>query len=249
MYWEWLFGREPVRPGLIRIGASETVTSTLAEMERNVRTLGVVAGAYFLTPAFHSQVGKRTIVTHFGFSDAIMSAYLDPGNFEYDPTPDFVMRVGRTMTWKQAIDRDDMTPVQRATVERFRATGLVDGVSVPLYGPNGRDSYSAFLFDRPLTGEDEQLVLGLAQVVRPLHHKICLLIERDYKTPVVISKRESEVLYWMARGKSNTDVAAIMGIKPGTVDTFVRRIYAKFNVHDRISAILEGMSRGLLKLG
>ncbi len=238
-----------MQPGLIQIAASETVASTLREMERELREMGVVAGAYFLTPAFHSQVGKRTIVKYFGFSDAAMSAYLDPENFENDPTPDYVMRIGRTMTWKQAIDRDDMTPVQRATVERLREAGLMAGLSVPLYGPNGRDSYCALLFDRVLGEQDEALLTSLVQKARFQHHKICLLVERDYKKPVAISKRESEVLYWMARGKSNNDVAAIMGITPGTIDTYVRRIYAKFNVHDRISAILAGMSRGLLKLG
>jgi DNA-binding CsgD family transcriptional regulator len=238
-----------VHEGLIHLAASDTVALTLGALEHDMRAIGVIAGAYFLTPAFHSQVGKRTIVKHFGFAEAVMASYLDPANFEHDPTPDYVMRTGRTMSWKQAIDRDDMTAVQRATVDRLREIGLVDGVSVPLYGPNGRDSYSAFLFDRALGPEDETLVKRMAYTARQHHHRICLLIERDYKTPVAISKRESEVLYWMARGKSNADIAAILGISPGTIDTFVRRIYAKFDVHDRISAILEGMSRGLLKLG
>ena len=235
--------------GLIHLAASDTVALRLGALESDMRAIGVVAGAYFLTPAFHSQVGKRTVVKHFGFSDAIVASYLNPDNFENDPTPDYVMRTGRTMSWKQAIERDDMTAVQRATVDLFREIGLVDGVSVPLYGPNGRDSYSAFLFDRALGAQDEPLVRRMACTARQHHHRICLLIERDYMTPVAISKRESEVLYWMARGKSNTDAAAIMGVTAGTIDTYVRRIYAKFDVHDRISAILEGMSRGLLKLG
>ncbi len=238
-----------MEPGLIHIAASETVASALAEFESQVGELGAVAGMYFMTPAFHSQTGKRTIVTHFGFSEKLVSMYLDPKNFENNPTPDYVMRAGRTMSWSQATSRKGLTPAQHNTIERFRAESLVDGVSVPLYGPKGRDSYSAFLFDRSLGPDDEPLVIRLAQVARHQHLKICLLVERDYKKPVAISKRESEVLYWMARGKSNADVAAILGITPGTVDTFVRRLYAKFNVHDRISAILEGMSRGLLKLG
>ena len=97
-----------MRPGLIHIAASDTVSLTLGALERDMRAIGVIAGAYFLTPAFHSQVGKRTIVKHFGFSAAISAQYLDPENFEHDPTPDYVMRIGRTMTWKQAIERDDI---------------------------------------------------------------------------------------------------------------------------------------------
>jgi DNA-binding NarL/FixJ family response regulator len=41
---------------------------------------------------------------------------------------------------------------------------------------------------------------------------------------------EREVLIWMAKGKSNTDVAAILSISPETIATYKRRIYGKLDV-------------------
>ena len=233
---------------LIHVASDDTVAAAIGDGEAQLRAIGVIAGAYFLTPAFHSQVGRRTVVAHFGFPRAITDTYLHPDNFENDPTPDYVMRIGRTLTWKQAILREDMSDIQRTFVNQLRKAGLIDGIAMPLYGPNGRDSYSAFMFERALGPEDEDLVKRVFEITQFQHRKICLLIERDFKTPITISKREGEVLFWMARGKSNADVAIILGISTGTVDTFVRRLYAKLGVNDRIAAVLAGMSRGLLKL-
>ena len=52
----------------------------------------------------------------------------------------------------------------------------------------------------------------------------------------------------MARGKSNPDIATILGISAETVDTYVRRLYPKLGVHDRVTAVAEGIARGLVLL-
>ena len=234
--------------GLIEVADSDTVATVIADGERQLRSIGVIAGSYHLTPAFRSQVGRHTIVAHFGYAPEIVARYLDPAMFESDPVPDYVMRVGRTMTWRQAIAAQSLTAEQRAFVDTSVAAGLIEGVAVPLFGPNGRDSYSSFAFGREMSTDDAEVVTRVIEIAQFQHRKVCWLIERDYKPHVAISKREQEVLYWMARGKSNGDVATILGIAPGTVDTFVRRLYAKLDVNDRISAVIEAMSRGLVKL-
>jgi DNA-binding CsgD family transcriptional regulator len=234
--------------GLIEVGDTDTVRSVINDGEAALRALGVVAGSYHLTPAFHSQVGKRTVVAHFGYEPDIVARYLDPVIFESDPIPDYVMRAGRTMTWKQAIGAQTLSPEQLDFVRTFIGRRMIDGVAVPLFGPNGRDSYSSFTFGREMGADDQPLVTRVIEIAQFQHRKVCWLIERDHKPQLVISKREQEVLYWMARGKSNGDIATILGISSGTVDTFIRRLYAKLDVNDRIAAIFAGMSRGLVKL-
>jgi DNA-binding CsgD family transcriptional regulator len=233
--------------GILTLSADDTITATADAAQAVLRDIGVVAGAYFLTPANAAPTGRRTVVVHFGFPEDVVAAYLDPNVFEHDPIPDHVMRRGRSMTWGQAIRDRDLTETEQGFIARFQALGMIDGVAIPLYGPHGRDSYSMFMFGRTITADDESLIRRVIDVAQFAHRKICAIVERDFRRPVTISKRESEVLYWMARGKSNSDVAAILGISGGTVDTFVRRLYAKLGVNDRVSAVVHGMSRGLFK--
>ncbi|WP_217272256.1 response regulator transcription factor [Sphingopyxis sp. BSNA05] len=63
-----------------------------------------------------------------------------------------------------------------------------------------------------------------------------------------LSNREHEVLLWIARGKSNSDIATILDISGSSVDTYVRRVFDKLNVNHRIAAILKGLHLGLVRL-
>ncbi|MEM9263540.1 MAG: helix-turn-helix transcriptional regulator, partial [Pseudomonadota bacterium] len=63
---------------------------------------------------------------------------------------------------------------------------------------------------------------------------------------ISLSERESQILRWVARGKSNASVSQILGISPNTVDTYMRRIYDKLDVADRVTASLRGVALGLI---
>jgi len=51
-----------------------------------------------------------------------------------------------------------------------------------------------------------------------------------------LTSRESEVLSWLAKGKTNRDIAQILGLSPRTIDKHLEQIYAKLGVENRTSA-------------
>jgi DNA-binding CsgD family transcriptional regulator len=51
-----------------------------------------------------------------------------------------------------------------------------------------------------------------------------------------LTLREAEVLLWLARGKSNRDIAEILGISPRTVNKHVEQVFNKLDVDNRASA-------------
>ena len=53
---------------------------------------------------------------------------------------------------------------------------------------------------------------------------------------LAISSRESEVLLWVSRGKSNREIGEILTISPRTVDKHIAQIFAKLGVANRASA-------------
>jgi DNA-binding NarL/FixJ family response regulator len=51
-----------------------------------------------------------------------------------------------------------------------------------------------------------------------------------------LTTREGEVLSWLAKGKTNRDIAQILGLSPRTVDKHLEQIYAKLGVENRTAA-------------
>ncbi len=51
-----------------------------------------------------------------------------------------------------------------------------------------------------------------------------------------LTAREGEVLYWVSQGKSNKDLAMILGISPRTVNKHLESIFEKLLVENRTSA-------------
>ncbi len=58
-----------------------------------------------------------------------------------------------------------------------------------------------------------------------------------------LTPREREVMDWLAAGKTNRAIAAILGAKPRTVEKHLERIYEKLGVETRTAAVLRIRSR------
>ena len=58
-----------------------------------------------------------------------------------------------------------------------------------------------------------------------------------------LTPREAEVLLWISRGKSNCDIAVILGTKIGTICKHVEHIFGKLNVENRTTAAVIALER------
>ncbi len=52
-----------------------------------------------------------------------------------------------------------------------------------------------------------------------------------------LTGREAEVLNWLAGGKTNRDIAEILGMSPRTVNKHLERVYVKLGVENRAAAV------------
>jgi DNA-binding CsgD family transcriptional regulator len=56
------------------------------------------------------------------------------------------------------------------------------------------------------------------------------------KQELGLTERESEVLYWIANGKTNREVAEILGMSPRTVNKHLEQVFPKLGVENRTAA-------------
>lgn len=67
------------------------------------------------------------------------------------------------------------------------------------------------------------------------------------KPRAVLSERETEVLGYITKGFTSQEIAALLAVSFHTVQTYVRRIYAKLEVNSKTEAVYEARNQGLLQ--
>jgi ATP/maltotriose-dependent transcriptional regulator MalT len=86
-------------------------------------------------------------------------------------------------------------------------------------------------------------------------HYLLLLEEQDPLSFSVnalellgLTRREAAVLFWIAKDKSNTGIAKVLGCCEGTVRKHIENLYKKFGVQTRMGAVMKALKKlGLLQ--
>jgi DNA-binding NarL/FixJ family response regulator len=72
---------------------------------------------------------------------------------------------------------------------------------------------------------------------------------RPRELPAGLTERELDVLLWLARGRSNQEIASELGISPKTVGHHVQHVYEKAGVRSRAAATLWAFEHDLVHAG
>ena len=56
----------------------------------------------------------------------------------------------------------------------------------------------------------------------------------------LLSVREAECLQWIASGKSNREIAELLGLSVDTVKEYIQSLFRKLQVSDRAQAVSRG---------
>jgi DNA-binding CsgD family transcriptional regulator len=131
--------------------------------------------------------------------------------------------------------------------EYYRPIGIAHAMAIPLHVD--RRFLVSFVLNRGGAGFTDADT-ALAEILRP-HlanlYRLGVAIERARERPeeawaeaaaVALTPREREVLDWVAAGKTNRDIAAILGASPRTVEKHLERIYEKLGVETRTAAAM-----------
>lgn len=179
---------------------------------------------------------------HRGMPEEWMARYQSQDLHLHDPIPGMAFRLGHPERLNDLIAAlPNLSTDEQAFMEAFKTSGLTDGLAIPAYGPFGRAGFVGLTqIAHPQLLEQVNIPLASA-VAHQIHNRMELL---QVKEPVPgLSPREREILKWLVQGKSNTDIAAILGLAVPTVVTHVQRIYGKLRCNDRVTCTAKALAR------
>lgn len=208
---------------------------------------GFGAVAYVLFD--RGRVGEAVALLEHGFPPDVVHAYAEMGYGQHDPTLRVVMATGRPDTPYRVRERFHLSPDERHYRTTMEGLDTGDALSLPLFGPHGRDAYGILGYPSDPDFYRKARRTELHMAAQAAHLKTFSLLTRRLRPDTQgLSPREVEILRWVAKGKSNSVIADILEISAGTVDTYLRRIFEKLKVTDRTSAAVKGVSLGLIRV-
>jgi LuxR family transcriptional regulator, quorum-sensing system regulator CviR len=169
--------------------------------------------------------------------------YAKNGYAEVDPVFLSLMRQSGGQIWSNTYEGVKQRK-QQAFIEEARAFGLTNGVTVSRHAQN-MVSFFSFAGD---CEKDNERFLPVIQYLLEHVHEVLFEQRPVAGTPLTapLSPREITVLNWMKLGKTNGEIAMIIGISERTVRFHAERIYVKLDVTSRAQAVACAMEQGLL---
>ncbi|MDN6182678.1 MAG: response regulator transcription factor [Staphylococcus equorum] len=176
-----------------------------------------------------------------GFSDG--KSFLE--YLETNELPDIVL-LDLVMPEMNGIEITEMMKKSYPEVKILVLTSYVDDEHVISAIDKGADGYEM------KDVEPDQLIKTIKKVLsgeKTIHPQAQSVIEAVSKKPHFtnkLSKRESEVLAEMTKGKTNKEIAESLFVSEKTIKTHVSHIFNKLQVTDRTQAAIYAMQNNLI---
>jgi DNA-binding NarL/FixJ family response regulator len=127
---------------------------------------------------------------------------------------------------------------------------LVEAVEAGASGFLGKDEPADQVLAAAKAAAEGEVLIDPAMLARILHQVTKeRLAQREVLTRfATLSEREREILRHVAEGKRNDDIAATLFISPQTVQTHVRNVLGKLEVHSKLEAVALAVRHSQIEL-
>ncbi|MBV6633803.1 MAG: LuxR family transcriptional regulator [Alphaproteobacteria bacterium] len=251
------------------LGGLETATSVsgvLSEMSKISGNFDVASMSYVDTS---SVISRSESEPYFETTvrDDFISSYVEAGFLDVDPVIRRSWNSQSPFNWFDCPEFDvakTRSPGRRNSAGQIldlaNDHGFRNGIIVPVHRmePSGARS-SAFISlyfekDMNFTQLNQRFPPELWLSALYFHQRMVDLrpehpvedLVRSEQTGAMLTDREREALCWASRGKTASETADIMNVKPPTVAFFLKSAQNKLGVYNKTHAVAVALSNGLI---
>lgn len=203
--------------------------------------------AYHHLPHLGSTDNLCFNVFNVGFSNKLASEYSKKKLYRIDPTIAQVLKNTHPVWLDKLQFESKISKAEESFLDTMRYQNLGHCLVTPVFGPGGRNGFVSIGFGSSRLDYCQADLLIIQMFCQAAHLQYCSLLKASLPRSKTLSKREQEILTWVAKGKSNNEISNILGVKTASVVTYLQRAYDKLGVSSRVTAALRAIASGQIK--
>lgn len=238
---------------LKRLNAATSLEDMLKITAGVIERMGFEWGAYHVYPTA-SLGGKQPLPEFYGhhvpqgWLDTYLETFLDPEDtrFQHDPIIHYALDTGKSFSFSSLQDSAEYREFDPDLTHLHSVLeNLGDGLGTATSTSSLNRSYACAGVSKGRLQDYTPLLLQFRALCETLDRDYHRLKKRYFRD-IALTPREHQVLVLISDGKSNPDIAAILGISSNTVSSYVKRLHLKFGTHDKVSLALKAVALGKL---
>lgn len=175
------------------------------------------------------------------FPEDFKEAWFERLYIIHDPVLRHALTCQSAFTWQEAYET--ATDFGRKIFDEAKDYGMNDGVAIPVRIGRYPTGLVSLVHPRPDFSTDELARIQLVAVHACIQLIRILNAEQEDQT-IVLTKREVEVLQFVAGGKTNWEVGKILGITEDSVKMHLKNINRKLDASNRAHSVSIGIRLG-----
>ncbi|WP_441232735.1 helix-turn-helix transcriptional regulator [Bradyrhizobium sp. 1200_D9_N1_1] len=165
-----------------------------------------------------------------------------------DPVVRRTAMLPRPFLWDELTSRYELQPRELRVLREAKEAGLKHGMSVPLFGSQGRSAFVSFA--SPFDDADPQdRMAHLTTLASAFHNAVAQItppLDESCETDIPLTPRETECLYWVAEGKSAWVIGQLVNVTDNTVNFHMKNVIRKLGAANRTNAVAKATRRGII---
>lgn len=163
-----------------------------------------------------------------------------------DPVHRASNRTSVGFAWSRLPEMIALTAEDRRVLERARKEGIGEGFTVPAHVPGEAHGSCSFACAAGESLSEEHL--SLVQLVGAFAFEAARRMRRSRvsQDPVQLTERQRECVLLAARGKSDWEIAQVLGVSEATVGEHLRHAYERYGVGKRTLVAVHALFDGTI---
>jgi LuxR family transcriptional regulator, quorum-sensing system regulator BjaR1 len=193
-------------------------------------------------------VDVRPFVLLSGWNDEWYERYTSLGYVHLDPVARNCFSTTLPFDWSDApYDREADLPARRV-MDEARDFGMDEGFCVPIHMEGGMQGVVSLVGNTRQLDDKGRLELHMLALYAHGQLRFLNSSHRDLPGRRAITGRESEVLKWVAAGKTASEIGDITGLSARTVNQHCENAQKRLGTNNRVHTVVEAIRHKLIAL-
>lgn len=186
-------------------------------------------------------------------SPEYLDGFIGKNYYHHAPMTQWALRNDGPGSWRimaEKVAKDELTDAEKEVVAFNKDHNVLAGYTISFKSLSSRNKGAIALTARAEINQDEvdriweQYGSDILVLNNIVHLKIITLPQ--VSSGRVLTSRQSEVLSWVADGKTVQDISVLTGLKPATVEKHLRLAREALNVETTAQAVLKASNQNLI---